>query len=73
MKERYLLGGSPALLRALAEVVTADADLDLISISGSADQPSRLVVEAPADWADALRLAFRGQLIVEPDAFLDPF
>lgn len=73
MKERFLLGGSPALLRALVEVVTADSDLDLISVAGPADEPSRIVVEAPAEWADVLRQAFRGQLVVEPDVFLDPF
>ncbi|MEU4425080.1 hypothetical protein AB0F81_31045 [Actinoplanes sp. NPDC024001] len=72
MKERYLLGGSTVLLRALVEVVTADDDLDLIAIGGTADHPSHLVVEVPAEWADALRLAFRGQLIVEPDALIDP-
>jgi hypothetical protein len=71
MKERYILGGSPALVRALAEVVTADSDLDLISVGGPADAPTRIVVEAPADWADLIRSAFRGQLVVELDAPLD--
>lgn len=73
MKERFLLGGSPALLGALVEVITADSDLDLISVGGPAGEPSRIVVEAPAEWADVLRTAFRGQLVVEPDVFLDPF
>ncbi|MDI6098919.1 hypothetical protein QLQ12_09935 [Actinoplanes sp. NEAU-A12] len=71
MKQRYILGGSPALVRALVEVLTADSEVDLIATGGPADAPTRLVVDAPREWADLMRAAFRGHLVVEPDAPLD--
>jgi hypothetical protein len=71
MKQRYILGGSPALVRALVEVVTGDPDIELISTGGPADAPTRLVVDAPDEWAAMVRSAFRGHLIVELDMPID--
>ncbi len=73
MKERFILGGSPVLIRALAEVITMDPDLDLISVSGPATEPTRIVAEMSPERADLVRRALGGQLIIERDEDLQAY
>jgi hypothetical protein len=65
--DRYILAGSPALIRALVEVFTNDPELELVAISGPAAAPERIVANMSPERADLLRRALGGQLIVEPD------
>jgi hypothetical protein len=73
MSERYILGGSPVLIRALAEVFSQDPEVTVIDVAGPPGAPDRLVVAMSPERADLLRRALGGQLVVEPDAVIEPF
>lgn len=68
---RWILGGSPELLRALAEDIRRDPTMRLISVVGPPSAPRRLVAEMTAQQADFFRQAHNGQVIIELDAELD--
>jgi hypothetical protein len=72
-RERYLLGGSPVLMRALVEVITNDPELQLVAVSGPATAPERIVANLPPWRADLLRRAIGSQLTIELDEPLQPF
>jgi hypothetical protein len=71
--DRFILAGSPVLLRALVEVITQDPETEVVAISGPATAPERIVANMPPERADLLRRALGSQLTIEPDEFLQPF
>jgi hypothetical protein len=71
--DRFILAGSPALLRALVEVITQDPETELVAISGPETAPERIVAVMSPERADLLRRALGSQLTIEPDEFLQPF
>jgi hypothetical protein len=73
VRQRYILGGSPVLIRALVEVVSTDPNMELVSVSGPASAPERIVAQMEPEEADLLRRALAGHLVIEPDELLTPF
>ena len=73
MKERYILGGSPVLIRALAEVMIADPEFELITLAGPPGAPVRIVANMPPERADLLSRALSGHLTIERDEDIHPF
>lgn len=71
-RQRYLLGGSPGLIRALAEIFAADDEIELIEVVGPAAEPERLVASMPPERAGLLRGALGSHLVIEPDEYLHP-
>jgi hypothetical protein len=71
-RDRYILAGSPALIRALVEVITNDPELELVAVSGPTAAPERIVVNMSQERADLLGRALGGQLTIEPDHLIEP-
>lgn len=71
---QFLIAGPPPVLAPLLDLLTADADTDVVSVSRSPQgELRRLVVTMTQDRATALGAAFGGAVQVEPDQVLpDP-
>ena len=72
MGQRFLVGGNSAVLRAVIEIAQDDPSIALISATGPPTRPSRLVVQMTPEQAAEIKIAFGPQLIVEPDAEVQP-
>jgi hypothetical protein len=71
---QFLIAGPPPVLAPLLDLLTADPDTDVVSVSRSPQgELRRLVVTMTQDRATALGAAFAGAVDVEPDQVLpDP-
>ena len=70
--QQYLVGGDPGDLQAVLDQLQADPSTDVLNVVRDATgAPERLVVALADDRAAALSSSFP-QLIVEPDAPLQP-
>jgi hypothetical protein len=71
---QFLIAGLPPVLAPLLDLLSADPDTDVVSVSRSPQgELRRLVVSMPQDRAAALGSAFGDAVQVEPDQVLpDP-
>jgi hypothetical protein len=73
-REQYLIGSVPAAsLAAVADVLRADPDVEVVKLQGSAERPEMIVARMSPQRAERLKQEFGGGLTVEPDAPLMPF
>jgi hypothetical protein len=68
---QFLIAGAPPVLAPLLDLLTADPDADVVSVSrGPQGELRRLVVSMTPDRAAALGTAFGGAVQVEADQVL---
>lgn len=73
MRERFIIGGSPELIRTLAEVIKHDPEMKLIEIAGPANKPERIVAIMPTQRADIFRQTLGNQVKIDVDHEIQPF
>ena len=71
--ERFIIAGTPTVLGPLLDILAGDLDVNLVSVTGPAPAPERLVVEMDPDRAEALGRALGDRLLIERDAEIRPF
>ena len=70
---QFLIAGEPPVLGPLLDLLTADPDTDVVSVSrGPAGELRRLVVAMDPVRASALGVAFGDAVQVEPDVDVTP-
>lgn len=68
---QFLIAGEPPVLAPLLDLLTADPDTDVLSVSRSPQgELRRLVVAMDPDRASALGTALGGNIVVEPNDVL---
>lgn len=64
----FVVAGTPDLVRPLLDILRADPNVTITSVSGSESAPERFVIEIDPNRANALSVALGGRVLIEPDA-----
>ena len=70
--EQFIIAGDPSVLKPMLDILTADAESAVISVSRNhMTDPERLVVSMDPARAAALQVALGALVLIEPDDLLD--
>ena len=70
--EQFLIAGDPSVIRPLLDILNADTESAVLSVSrNNQHDPERLVVSMDPTRAAALKAAFGAVVLIEPDDLLD--
>jgi|HubBroStandDraft_3_1064219.scaffolds.fasta_scaffold537053_1 hypothetical protein len=69
---QFIVSADPPLLQQIISGMRADADVQVVNVSGPPASPHRVVAQMADTKAEELRQRFGGRVTVEPNQPLEP-